>query len=107
MGHGVQPSKCQVVRATTARDMNKTVYILHGQVLEVVTNVKYSGIDISNGLSWNTHIDGITATAAPVWDPYTKQKILQLERVQCRAARWITSNYNYMSSVTAMLDSLG
>ena len=28
--HGVQPSKCQVVRMTTVRDINNTVYILHG-----------------------------------------------------------------------------
>ena len=39
--HGVQPSKCQVVRMTTARDIINTVYILHGQVLKVVTSAKY------------------------------------------------------------------
>lgn len=45
--------------------------------------------------------------AAPVWDPHTKEKIIQLEKVQRRAARWTTCNYDYQSSVTAMLDSLG
>ena len=30
------PSKCQVVRVTTARNFINTVYTLHGQVLEVV-----------------------------------------------------------------------
>ena len=134
------PSKCQMVRVTTARDIINTVYILHGQVLEAVTGAKYFGVTISNSLSWNTHIDRITANVirtlcfikrniktknakiretasntlvrpqleyvAPVWDPYTKHKILQLEKVQRRAARWTTSNYDYRSSVPAMIDRL-
>ena len=45
------PSKCQVVRVTTARNLINTVYTLHGQVLEVVTRAKYLGVDISSGLS--------------------------------------------------------
>ena len=44
--------------------------------------------------------------AAPVWDPYTKEKTLQLEKIQRRAARWMTSNYDYRSSVTSMLNQL-
>ena len=43
----------------------------------------------------------------PFWDPYTKEKTHQLEKIQRRAARWTTSNYDYRSSVTAMLDQLG
>ena len=38
------PSKCQVVRVTTARKAINTVYRLHGQVLEVVTSAKYLGL---------------------------------------------------------------
>ena len=45
--------------------------------------------------------------AAPVWDPYTKEKRLQLEKVQRRAARWTTSNFDYRSSTTATVDKLG
>ena len=56
------PSKCQVVRVTTARDIINTVYILDGQVLEVVTSAKDLGVDISNSLSRNTHMGRITAT---------------------------------------------
>ena len=40
------PSKCQVVRVTTARKEITTVYRLHGQVLEFVTSAKYLGVDI-------------------------------------------------------------
>ena len=102
------PSKCQVVRVTTARKAIITVYRLHGQVLEVVKCAKYLGVDISGGLSWNSHKDRIAGNAnralgyikrniktknakvretayntlvrphleyaAPIWDPYTKEK---------------------------------
>ena len=58
-------SKCQVVRVTTASPGKaiNTVYTLHGQILEVVTSAKYLGVDISSGLSWNSHIDRITGNA--------------------------------------------
>ena len=135
------PSKCQVVRVTTAKEVINTVYTLHGQILEVVTCARYLGVDISSGLTWNSHIDRITGNAnrtlgyirrniktknqkvretayntlvrpqleysAPVWDPSSKDKRLQLEKIQRRAARWTTSNYDTRSSVTAMLNQLG
>ena len=57
------PSKCQVVRVTSSRRPVNTLYSLHGQVLEVVTSARYLGVDISSGLSWNSHIDRITVKA--------------------------------------------
>ena len=57
------PSKCQVVRVTTARKAINTVNTLHGQILEVVTSAKNLGVDNSSGLSWNSHIDRITGNA--------------------------------------------
>ena len=45
--------------------------------------------------------------AAPIWDPYTKEKAHQFEKIHRMAACWTTSNYDYRSSVTAMLDQLG
>ena len=135
------PSKCQVVQVTSSKNLINTAYTLHGQILEVVTCAKYLGVDISSGLSWNTHIDRITGTAtrtlnfiqrnirtknekvretayntlvrpqleyaSPVWDPHHKEKILQLEKVQRRAARWTTSSFDYRSSVTAIVNDLG
>ena len=50
-------------RGMTIRHILKTVSILHGQVLEFVTSANYLGVDISNGPSWSTHIDYITANA--------------------------------------------
>ena len=135
------PSKCQVVQVTSSKNLINTAYTLHGQILEVVACAKYLGVDISSGLSWNTHIDRITGTAtrtlnfiqrnirtknekvretayntlvrpqleyaSPVWDPHHKEKILQLEKVQRRAARWTTSSFDYWSSVTAIVNDLG
>ena len=129
-----------MVRVTTAKEVIKSVYTLHGQVLEVVTSARYLGVDISSGLTWNSHIDRITGKAngtlgyirrniktknrkvretayntlvspqlefaAPVWDPNNKDKRLQLEKIQRRAARWTVNNFDNRSSVTAMLDQL-
>ena len=52
--------------------------------------------------AYNTLVRPQLEYAAPVWDPYFKEKILQLEKVQRRAARWTTSSFDYRSSVTAM-----
>ena len=56
--------------------------------------------------TYNTLVRPQLEYAAPIWDPYTKEKTLQLEKIQRRAARWTTSNYDYRSSVTSMLDQL-
>ena len=58
------PSKCQVIRVTASRTPLQTQYILHGQVLEVVSSARYLGVDISSNLNWNTHVDRITANAS-------------------------------------------
>ena len=53
------PSKCQVVRVTSSRTSYKTEFVLHGQVLDTVTSARYLGMDISNNLNRNTHVDRI------------------------------------------------
>jgi hypothetical protein len=44
--------------------------------------------------------------AAAVWDPYHKNQIYNVEMVQRRAARFVTSNYQREASVTDMLQKL-
>ena len=44
--------------------------------------------------------------ASAVWDPHTRTQINQIEKVQRRAARYVTNRYHNTSSVTDML-SLG
>ena len=51
-------SKCQLVHVTL-----KTNYILHGHVLESIPCARYLGVDISSGLTWNSHVDPVTANA--------------------------------------------
>ena len=127
---------------TTSKKIINSVYTLHGQILKVVksaryvTSARYLGVDVSSGLSWNSHIDRITGNAnrtlgcirrniktknpkvretayntlvrpqleysSPIWDPHTDDKTLQLEKIQRRAARWTTSNYDYRSRVSAI-----
>ena len=48
---------------TSSRNPLQTKYILHGQALEAVSSARYLGVDISSNLSWNTHVDRITANA--------------------------------------------
>ena len=44
--------------------------------------------------------------SSPVWDPYLLTDIQSIEKVQRRAARWVSSDYNRFSSVTFMLNEL-
>ena len=44
---------------------------------------------------------------ATVWDPYQKYNSNKIERVQCRAARFVKSRYKRYSSVSDMLYVLG
>ena len=44
--------------------------------------------------------------AATLWDPHTTENIKKVKVVQRRAARFVTGDYRYTSSVTAMTESL-
>ena len=57
------PSKCTVIHVSKSRSPLAAEYQLHGQVLESVTSSKYLGVDISDNLSWNQHIQRISCTA--------------------------------------------
>ena len=53
-----------------------------------------------------TSIRPLLEYASCVWDPHQLYLINTLEKVQRRAARWVASDYNPMSSVTYLLDQL-
>ena len=57
------PSKCQVLHVTGSKKTVKIDYILNGQVLESVPCARYLGVDISSGLTRNSHVGRITAKA--------------------------------------------
>ena len=59
----INPPKCQVLHVTGSKKTVKIDYILNGQVLETVPCARYLGIDISSGLTWNSHVGRVTAKA--------------------------------------------
>ena len=44
--------------------------------------------------------------ASPVWDPHLVKDCEQIEKVQRGAACWVTSDYSWLSNVTAILSNL-
>ena len=42
----------------------------------------------------------LTEYVSCVWDPHNDSHLLELEKAQRRAARWVCSDYNYYASVT-------
>ena len=44
--------------------------------------------------------------AATVWDPYTASETQAIEKVQRRAARWVSNRHRQTSGVNTMLDAL-
>ena len=57
------PSKCQVLHITRSRQPLQSQYTLHGQFLESVDSAKYLGVNITQDLNWNHHINEITGKA--------------------------------------------
>ena len=60
---GFNPNKCQVLYITRSRQPLQSQYTLHGQFLESVDSAKYLGVNISQDLNWNHHINEITGKA--------------------------------------------
>ncbi len=56
--------------------------------------------------AYKTMVRPILEYASPVWDPNTKSDSKKLERVQSRAARYVTNRYHNTSSVTDMRQTL-
>ena len=75
-----------------------------GALLKVNT---YSQQTKVREMAYNTLVRPQLEYASLVWDPYIIGKILQIEKVQRRAARWTSNNSDPRSSVTVMLDELG
>lgn len=57
------PEKCQVMHITRKRQPRPYQYVLHGHVLEVVSEAKYLGVTISSDLRWKTHVTNVTKKA--------------------------------------------
>ena len=107
--------KCHVLHMSRKKQAIGTLYYLQDTPLEMSTEQKYLGVDLSNDLDWSHQINSITTRAnktlgllrrnnvayktrvrpqlehySPIWDPYEKGHILSLEKVQRRAARFVS-----------------
>ena len=56
--------------------------------------------------SYKTLVRPILEYACTVWDPYTSSNIQKLEKIQRRAARWVSHRFRQTSSVEDMLTEL-
>ena len=72
----------------------------------VKRNVVAKNKDIKT-MAYNSLVRPQVEYASVVWSPYTKDNINKIEKVQRRAARWVTNDYSSYSSVTDMLSNLG
>ena len=57
------PEKCFVLRIPASRSPIISNYTLGNSTLQETSSHSYLGVDISNNLKWDTHIDRISATA--------------------------------------------
>ena len=55
--------KCYVMRISHARSPHQFTYTLNNTILQETSNHPYLGVDISNDMSWNSHIDRISSKA--------------------------------------------
>ena len=55
--------KCHVILVTRNKTVINTQDMLHGQLLETVSQAKYLGITITSDLWWNAHVNNISLKA--------------------------------------------
>ena len=55
--------KCYVLHITHSKSPIKSTYSLNNTILQEVPSYTYLGVDISNDLTWNSHVDRISAKA--------------------------------------------
>lgn len=137
----LNPIKCQFISFTRKHHPFLAEYKLDSTRLSRVTHYKYLGVYFSSNLTWNEHVEHVSAKAygmlnflrrnfkmAPlkvkellyftyirpileyacvVWHPPTLNLTDMLERIQNFAARFVSSNYDFNSSVTNIKLTLG
>ena len=63
LGMTFQPVKCNMMQLTRERMKIHASYTLEGTDLEIVENINYLGVTITNDLRWNTHVSNVCTKA--------------------------------------------
>ena len=128
------PSKCEIMHITRSKSPIDNPYTIHNETLRAIPVATHLGIDISNNLSWNPHINKIVNKAnsklgfikrnlkyiPPVHQdlcllessPPTPRVLLpgvginHLEGVQHREARFVVHNYSLETSGSTLASAL-
>ena len=102
------PDKCNTLQVTRARNPLTFTYSLKGQDLEAVNTAKYLGVDLSNNLSWNSHIDRTTKKANSMLGFLRRN--LRVNNSDTKAAAYKTlvrPNLEYCASVWSPFTAAG
>ena len=78
---------------------SRTLNFIKRNLSKSSSQVKKSAYLMMVNLIYNTH-------ASDVWDPHHVKDIMELEKIQQRAAHWALNDYGIFSSVTSMLNQL-
>lgn len=77
---------------------NKTLAFLRRNIQTKTQSIKEA--------AYKTLVRPQVKYALAVWSPHTKTNIDKIEKVQCRAVRWVKNDYSYYSSVARMQTEL-
>ena len=83
---------------TITKNANNTTAFLRRNLSTCPKNIKDT--------CYKTSVRHQVEYAATVWDPHTTDNIKKVEAIQRRAARFVTGDYRYTSSVTGMIENL-
>ena len=96
------PQKCNSLSKTRSHQPHDFNYTLKGHILESVNTAKYLGITLSSNMSWDTHINNITAKANKILSFLRRNLQIKQEETKSLAYKsMVRSNLEYCSSIWA------
>ena len=99
-GMQFHPQKCNSLSITKSRTPFKHDYTLKGHILESVDTAKYLGITLSSNMSWEPHINNITAKANKILGFLKRNLQIRQEDTKSLAYKsMVRSNLEYCSTV--------